>query len=139
MGSVIEAIATLEGKLRFSVRTGSGRIVVVDYPPPLGEGEGLMPSEALLASLAACCGQVVASLLRKMDQSISGLEVRAAGERREEHPTTFTAIDLEIAVSGKDLDPAKVEKAIALAEEKYSPVWAMLRASVPIRSSYRIV
>lgn len=139
MGSVIEAKATLEGKLRFSVRTGSGRVVVVDYPPPHGEGEGLMPSEALLASLAACAGQVVVSLLRKMDQRIESVEVRAAGERRDEHPTVFNGIEIEFLLSGRNVDPAMVEKAIALAGEKYSPVWAMLRASVPIRSSYRIV
>jgi len=139
MGSVIEAKATLEGKLRFSVRTGSGRVIDIDYPPPLGDGAGLMPSEALLASLAACCGQVVVSLLRKMDQRVESVEVRAVGERRDEHPTVFKGIEIEFLLSGKDIDTAMVEKAIALAEETYSPVWAMLRASVPIRSSYRIL
>ncbi len=90
-------------------------------------------------SLAACCGQVAISLLQKMNQQVTSLEVRAGGERREDHPTTFKEIALEFLVSGKDLDPAMVEKAIALAEEKYSPVWAMLRAAVPIRASYRIL
>lgn len=138
MGERYEAEARLESKLHFLVRAGVGAAVDVDYSPPLGDGAGYRPGEMLLMSLAACCGQVVVSLLRKMNQDAAELEVRAAGTRRDEHPTTFTAIDLEIVVSGEGLDAAMVEKAIALAEEKYSPVWAMLRASVPIRASYRI-
>ncbi len=139
MGEVHEARATLDTKLHFIAQAGAGQTIAVDYAPPLGDGNGYRPMEMILMSLAACAGQVVVSLLRRMNQEVASLEVRARGERREEHPTTFRQIALEFILSGSKLDPAMVEKAIALAGEKYSPVWAMLSAAVPVRPSFRIL
>lgn len=139
MGETIEARAVLSDKLHFVARAGAGEPVDIDYAPPLGDGAGYRPTELLLASLASCSGQTVISLLRKMGQEVSSFEVTARGERREEHPTVFTSIDLVFTIGGKNVDQAAVEKAIALSEQKYCPVWAMLRPAVPVRSSYRIV
>lgn len=139
MGEVHEARAILEAKLHFIARAGSGQPIALDHPPPLGDGGGYRPMEMMLMGLAACAGQVVVSLLRRMNQDVVSLEVRASGERREDHPTVFREIELEFLISGTGLDPAMTEKAIALAGEKYSPVWAMLSAAVPVRPSYRIL
>lgn len=78
-------------------------------------------------------------LLRMMEQPVQGLEVKACGQRRDEHPTIFTSIGLEFVVHGADIDPALVARAMALSEERYGPVWAMLKAGTKITSSFRIM
>lgn len=112
--------------------------VQMDYLPPLGDDDGFMPTELLLVSLAGCSGHTVLTILRRMGRIVTGLEVRAVGQRRDEHPTVFTAIELHYDLQGDGLDAACVERAIALSEDKYCPVWAMLKGSVAISWRYTI-
>jgi putative redox protein len=107
----------------------------MDYPlAPGAVGQGPKPMEMLLASLAACAGSSVAALLQRGGHHVEGLRVTARGQRRSEHPTVFTGIDVEFALQGH-VDTAAVESAIRLAETRVCPVWAMLRSSTPITSS----
>jgi len=125
------------------VTAGDGRhTVTMDHPTPGAGSEelaGLTPLRMLLASLAACSGNSLAVLLRKMRQPVAAVEVDARGLRRDEHPTVITEITLELAVHGADVEPAAVEKALAISEEQVCTVWAMLKGGTPIASSYRIV
>ncbi len=89
-------------------------------------------------SLAACSGQTVISLLEKMRQDVKSFSVRAEGKRQEDHPNVFTEIRLEFRVEGTALDRALVEKAVRLSEEKYCPVWAMMKKSAAVKSSITI-
>lgn len=114
--------------------------VITDYPLQPDElAGGLKPLELLLAALAACGGSVVALLLRRMGQPLTGLEVDVRGMRRDEHPTVFTHIAMEFCVRGADLDPAAVEQAIKQAEERLAPVWAMLKESTQIDATFRVI
>jgi putative redox protein len=114
--------------------------VLTDYPlQPGEEAAGLKPMELLLASLAACGGSTVALLLGRMKQPVSGVEVEARGQRRDEHPTVFTEIAVDFLIHGEGIDRAVVEKVIAQADEKLCPVWAMIKPTTPIKTSYRIV
>jgi len=136
MATRLDVTATWKGKLAF---TGKGHLdlsLPIDYIPPLGDDNGFMPLEMLLMSLAACSGASVALLLGRAQQKISGLEVRARAERRDEHPTIFTSIHLEFRLAGTAIDRAAVEKTIAVSEERFCPVWAMLKPSVPITTSF---
>ena len=117
----------------------SGATVAVDFAP---EGEpigGFSPLELLLTSLAGCSGQVTVGLLKRMGQEVKDLTVRARGVKKEIHPTVLTAIELEFEFRGGRLDGASVEKALALSEERFCPVWAMLKAAAPIKAAYRLV
>jgi putative redox protein len=109
--------------------------VAIDHAPPLGEGEGHSPMALTLMSLAGCSGQTVMSLLVKMQQKVRAFSVKASGARREEHPQVFTSIRLEFRIAGESLELDKIQKAVRLTEEKYCPVWAMLKGGVPISSS----
>jgi putative redox protein len=118
--------------------TGQGHLPItlpIDYVPPLGDDRGFMPLEMLLISLAGCSGASVALLLGRAGQDVAGLEVSASAERRTEHPTVFTSIQLEFRIKGAGLDPAAVAKAIRVSEERFCPVWAMLKPGVPITTS----
>jgi uncharacterized OsmC-like protein len=48
-------------------------------------------------------------------------------------------IALEFTVHGAGVEPAAVEKALAISEEQVCPVWAMLKSGTPIASTYHIV
>jgi putative redox protein len=138
MSDDLTATLTWTKKLHFEGRGATPHTVPVDYKPPLGEDDGLRPMELVLMSLAACSGQTVISLLTKMKQKVRGFTVTASGKRKNDHPTVFTDIRVDFAVEGTDVDPAAVEKAIAYSEEKYCPVWAMLKTSVNVTSGYLI-
>ena len=121
------------------VTAGDGEhTVTMDYPLEPGQAvAGLTPLKLLLASLTGCIGNTVPMLLAKRGQPVRSLQVTAKGQRRDEHPSVFTRIDVELVLHG-DLDPEVVEHCIALADEKLCPVWAMIRPATPIVTSYRI-
>ena len=138
MPSELVIQADYEGGMRLTAGDGE-HSVTVDYPlEPGQEVAGLTPLKLLLASLACCAGNTVPLLLAKRGQPVSGLRVTARGERRDEHPSVLTRIEVEFALRGTGLDPAVVEHCIALADEKLCPVWAMIRPGTPIVTSYRI-
>jgi len=121
------------------VTAGDGEhTVTMDYPLEPGQAvAGLTPLKLLLASLTGCIGNTVPMLLAKRGQPVRALQVIAKGRRRDEHPSVFTRIDVELVLHG-DLNPEVVEHCIALADEKLCPVWAMIRPATPIVPSYRI-
>jgi putative redox protein len=139
MPSELRIHAVHVGGMRMTASNGE-HTITADYPLQADEkAAGLKPMELLLASIATCGGSVVALLLGRIKQPVSGLEVNVRGTRRDEHPTVFTEIAVELVVRGTGVDPALVEKAIAQADEKLCPVWAMLKPGTPITTSYRIV
>jgi len=130
--------ADYQGGMKLTAGDGV-HTVTIDYPLEPGQPvEGLTPLKLLLASLAGCAGNTVPLLLAKRGQPVRGLEVTARGQRRDEHPSVFTRIDVEFVLHGADLDPEVVEHCITLADEKLCPVWAMLRPGTPIATTYRI-
>ena len=126
-------------KVQFSGVSRSNPAITIDYTPPLGDGQGYMPLELLLISLAACAGATVAALLRRMRKNVAGLQVKAAGLRRDQHPTSFTKIFLEFVLTSSDAEAADLQKAIQLSEEAYCPVWAMLKNNVEVIPEYKII
>jgi putative redox protein len=74
-----------------------------------------------------------------MGQEVEGLTVHARGTKKEIHPAVFTSIELEFEFRGGRLDAASIEKALALSEDRYCPVWAMLKMAAPIKATYRLL
>lgn len=137
--SNIEASATLiNKKIKFEGKAADHPSIIIDYIPPLGDGEGYMPLQLLLISLASCSGSTVVSLLRKMGKDVSGLTVTASGERRDEHPLGFKTVTLDFIVQSGNIDGNYIQKAIQLSEQTYCPVWAMLKNNVVINTTYSI-
>lgn len=97
------------------------------------------PMELVLLALGSCSGCDVVSILTKKQVHLKGFEVHIDAERSENHPKVFTKIHLEYVFYGKELNPVHLERAIVLSQEKYCPVSAMLKPTVPISTSYRIV
>lgn len=129
--------AVHESGLRMAADNGRFS-VTTDYPVKPGAAlAGFTPMELLLASLASCSGSVVASLLARLHQPVTGVEVNARGVRRDEHPTVFTSIALEFVVRGRGVSPGAIQRAIQHAD-RLCPVWAMLKGT-PITTSFAMV
>jgi len=138
MPTELEIVADYEGGMKLTAGDGE-HSVTVDYPLEAGaEVAGLTPLKLLLVSLACCAGNTVPLLLARRGTPVRELRITARGQRRDEHPSVFTSIEVDFLFRGENLDPVSVEHCIALADEKICPVWAMLRASTPIVTSYRI-
>ena len=137
MPSEIRVETVHQGGMRFTT-TARGHALTTDYPIRPGDA-GLTPLELILAALASCAGSAVAVLLRKAEQPFEALTVEARGLRRDEHPTLLTEITLEYAIAGAHVDRAAVERAIALAEERLCPVWALLKPGTKLASSLRLM
>ncbi len=117
----------------------AGRSVAIDFAPEGEDVDGFSPLELLLTSLAGCSGQVVVGLLKRMGQEVKGLTVRAQGIKKEIHPTVLTSIDLDFEFRGGRVDGPSVEKALQLSEERFCPVWVMVKAAAPIKATYRLL
>jgi putative redox protein len=140
MAGELTARVDLVEKVRFIGRGHGDQEVVIDYPPPLGDDAGLRGGlQVLLIALAACLGQTVVPLIRRMNLPVTGCSVEARGTRREEHPTVLTEIHLLVTVQGAGLDEAAVRKAVDLATSTYCPVHAMLASGTPITTEVRVI
>ena len=139
MGEQLEvSVELINQKVQFRGVAGEHPAIILDYVPPLGDGQGCTPLELLLISLATCAGATIVTLLRRMHRIVTGLQVQAHGLRRNSHPICFQRITLEFVLISPDTVAADMDKALHLAEETYCPVWAMLKGNVEVRTEYRI-
>lgn len=123
--------------LRFEGAADGGPMSLASGTGADPRGSGPTPMQTVLLALGACTGMDVVSILVKMRQPLRDFSVEVHGERRDEHPRVFTAIEVVYHLSG-ELDEARVRRAIELSETRYCPVEAMLRPGVPIRSRFVI-
>ena len=129
--------AVHRGDMRVDVHVRE-HVLSMDYPA--AGGRNPTPLEVLLASLAACAANTLNLVLcHKMGARIKSLEVEARGERREEHPSVLTSIELVYRLRGDALDADLVDRALPIAEEMLCPVLAMLRPGTTITSSWQKV
>ncbi len=140
MTEVLEAtVHSINQKLGYTGTAKSNPPILMGYTPPLGDGQGYMPLELLLMSLAHCSGGTLWLLLTRMGKSVSAVSVNAKGTRRDHSPTSFTKIVLSFSLHSKDTGDADVRKALKLAEESVCAVWNMLKGNVEIVTDYTII
>jgi len=116
-------------ELRFQA-TGRGDVgVVADSDGAAGPS----PMELLLMGLASCMGVDVVDILQKMRVPITGLAVRAEGDRRPEPPRRFTRIRLTYRVAGVgESDQDKLQRAVDLSRDTYCSVLHSLRPDLDV-------
>jgi putative redox protein len=96
------SISLINEKLNFRGLAENNIPISIDYTPPLGDNLGYTSLELLLLSLSSCVGSAVLTFLRKMKKTISALDIHSKGIRREDHPTGFRTIYLEINLKSSD-------------------------------------
>ena len=126
--------------MTFVGESGSGHAVVMDGAVEHGGREmGFRPMEMLLLGVGGCTAFDVMSMLKKSRQAVTDCEVRVDSDRAEEVPKVFTRIHVHFIVSGKNLDPVKVEKAVKLSAEKYCSASLMLGKTAEMSHGFEVV
>jgi putative redox protein len=103
------------------------------------EWKAIKPSDMLLLSLASCSGYDVVMILGRQRQKLLNLYIDVTGEQLPEPPYQFTHIHLHYKLTGDDLDPQKVARAIELSETKYCSVAATIKGVARLSHSFEIV
>jgi putative redox protein len=137
----MDAKVTWKHGLSFS-GVGSGTNYTINLgskPEPGGEPAGASPMELLLLGTAGCTAMDVISILQKKRQDVTAFEVRMHADRATEHPMVFTHITMEYVVTGHNVDPDSVKRAIDLSLEKYCGAHAMMSKAVPIEHTFTVV
>lgn len=99
---------------------------------------GCSPTESLLLSVAGCLAIDCVSFLQKMKAVITKFKVDIAGERKPTPPQYYTKMVMVIHISGENITPKKMDKVIALSQEKYCSVYHSLRKDLEVKVSYII-
>jgi putative redox protein len=100
-----------------------------------GTDSGPRPKALMLVALAGCTGMDVVSLLAKMRVDIADLKINVYGDVTEEHPKHFTSMHITYEFWGKELPMDKLEKVVAMSDEKYCGVAATLKQGIPVTHS----
>lgn len=126
--------------LRFTGITNSGMELDLDTSPQEDGSGGTAPTAAEIVpvALAGCTAMDVISLLKKMRQQVTGLEVAVDYERAETHPRRFTDFVITFHVTGEDLSTDRIERAISLSRDRYCSVEGTLKDTVPIHHFYTV-
>jgi len=122
---------------QFSATTGSDHHMLLD---DAAGGTGPKPIELVAVALAGCTAFDVITVLRqKYHQKVTGYEVRVEADQAERPPQVFTSARIHHVISGYEVDPAAVQEAIRLSEEKYCSVGAMVKQTAALHTTYEIV
>lgn len=124
----------------FLGESGSGHSVVMDGAPEAGgRNIGVRPMEMLLLGLGGCTAFDVVMILEKSRENITGCEVELVSERASEDPKVFTYVKMIYTVTGKNLKPASVERAIKLSADKYCSASKMFEFTTKIEHEWKII
>lgn len=88
------------------------------------------PPELLLSALSGCGAVDIVLMLKKRRKTITDFTIETNGERRTEHPRSFTAIHCKFILVSPDVTEDEFEKATALSLEKYCTVAASLNSKI---------
>ena len=106
----------------------------------LDEGvTGFRPMELLGIGLAGCTAMDVISILLKKKQDVIDFAVFVHTRNAEEHPKVWNWVQIEYVVTGRNINPEAVERAMELSSQKYCPAQNMINKAVNIELVYRIV
>ncbi len=132
-------VKLIEG-VSFVGQSESGHSVVMDGAPESGgKNLGVRPMEMLLLGLGGCSAFDIVHILRKGRQQVTDCVADIDAERAETDPKVFTKIHVHFTVTGKELDPKRVEQAVHLSADKYCSASIMLGKSADITHDFKIV
>ena len=126
--------------MSFRAQTGSGHMVAMDGAPE-GGGHNLAPRpmEMVLLGTGGCTAYDVVLILKRGRADVRGCDVTLQAERAETDPKVFTKINFHFVVTGRDLKPEAVQRAVSLSHEKYCSASIMLAKTAEFTHTVEIV
>lgn len=136
----MKARIKLNEGVSFVAESGSGHAVITDGAPDAGgRNLGPRPMELVLMGTGACSAFDVVLILRRGRQDIRDCVVELEATRADTDPKVFTHIHMHYIVTGRQLDPDRVSRAIQLSSEKYCSASAMLAKSATLTHDFELV
>lgn len=130
MAERIEVTATWRGPWATDVGTRGHQIVIDEPERAGGDDTGMMPTEAFIASLAACFCMAVAWAAGKRDLEVPGLTVTATA-RRAGTELRYECIDVDTRA---ELDDATLSR---LVDRARPFCWVSNTLAAGVRVEYR--
>jgi putative redox protein len=128
------------GGLKFEGTSAFGQKIATDGAKKAGGAEdGYKPTELFLFAIAGCTGIDIIIILRKQRQEVTGVEIEVVAHQNEGHPKPFHTVEVKYTFRGKNLDSAKVARAIDLSESKYCSVSQTVEYPGKVKTSFEIV
>ncbi len=107
----------------------NGHSITIDLDKAAGgDDAGPGPKILMLVSLAGCTGLDIVSLLKKMKADFSDFTINIDAHLTEVHPRIYDDVIITYKIKVRKADESKVEKAVALSQDKYCGVSEMFRA-----------
>jgi putative redox protein len=136
----MKARVKLVEEVCFVGQSESGHSVVMDGAPEAGgRNLGVRPMEMLLMGLGGCSAFDVVMILRKSRQQVTDCVADLDATRADSDPKVFTKIHVHFTVTGKSLDPKRVEQAVKLSAEKYCSASIMLGKTAELTHDFSIL
>src|SRR6266566_3386459 len=128
------------GGVSFVGRADSGQAITMDGAPEYGgQNKGARPMETVLIGMGGCTAFDVMHILRKQRQDVSDCVAEIDAERAATDPKVFTRIHVHFKITGRELDPKKVNHAIELSATKYCSASIMLGKTAAITHDFEIL
>jgi putative redox protein len=138
MSATHQVQVTWKDNMAFDAEANGEHLPLDAAPEHGGTGPGFRPKQLLLAALAGCTAMDVVAILRKMREPLRHFQVRVEGDLNDGQPAVYERMRIVYEFSRSDgLDPSKVERAVALSQEKYCGVSAMLRKASELAHEIR--
>jgi putative redox protein len=133
----VQLTQPLKGERQFVGGTGSNHHIILDDAQG---ATGPKPIELVALALAGCTAFDVITILRqKHHQRVTGYQVSVEADQAETVPQVFKKVRIHHTVTGLEIDPGAVEKAIRLSEDKYCSVGGMIKQTAKLDTTYEII
>lgn len=117
----------------------SGHKIAFGTASDAGPKPGPSPMELVLIGTGGCSAYDVVHILEKGREPVEDVVVELDADRAETEPKVFTRIHLHFIVKGRGINPAKVERAIALSVEKYCSASAMMAKTATLTHDFEVI
>jgi putative redox protein len=136
----MKAVVKWLDHMSFVGETESGHSMVMDGAPESGgRNMGARPMEMVLTGMGGCTAFDLVLILQRQRQLVTDCRVELEAERADAVPRVFTNIHVHYIVTGRNLDPKKVARAVDMTAEKYCSVSIMLSKVADITHDYEII
>ncbi len=140
MGSkVVNAKVRMVEGMSLIGEADSGHQIFIDVDTPSGGmDKGPGPMELVLMALGGCTSMDVISILNKMREKLTELEVSLSGQRAAEDPMVYQEVHMHYRLTGKKLSADSCRRAIELSQQKYCSVLGMISKTAKVKYDWEI-